>query len=74
MKQGSLWLVGPDCVLQETESSGAHQRRQKKRKVHGELFTVNLSHIRSFFHGPTLLLQYGLGPLHLIYPIVVALC
>lgn len=27
-----------------------------------------------FFHGPTLLLQYGLGPLHLISNIVVALC
>lgn len=42
MKQGSLWPVGPDCLSQETESSGAHQRHQKKKKVRGVLFMVNL--------------------------------
>lgn len=72
MKQGSLWLVGPDCLSQETESSGAHQRHQKKKRVLGVLFTVNLlrsGQVRSgLFHDPTLL-QCLLGPA-LNYPIV----
>jgi len=68
MKQGSSWLVGQDCLSQETESSGAHQRHQKKKKVRGVLFMANL-HRSGLFHGPTLL-QSLLGPA-LNFPIVV---